>query len=142
MPLTLLPSLPAWQVDPKLAETASPEAQSALRDSLVGPKKKKGPSPKAEKTKAAETAAGHDAGVDGSGTEAKRSLKKGRGTGRGRGRGRGRGKVNGPVYGCSRCRGSPNGCTQCRKPGYTARGPRGKQLKAAESKASKKPAVE
>ena len=43
----------------------------------------------------------------------------------GRGRGRGKGCAGDEkAYGCARCRFAQTGCSQCKRPGYTPRGPR------------------
>ena len=71
---------------------------------------------------------GHGRGNSrGSGAKKANDSKKG---GRGRGGGRGNGSTGrghvindeGRKVGCTRCRFTPKGCTQCRRPGYVARG--------------------
>ena len=67
--------------------------------------------------------------ADGCGKTEARGRGRGRGCGKkGRGDGRDRNDED-RRFGCSRCRQTPTGCSQCRRPGYIARGKPGRPSK-------------
>ena len=93
---------------PKKKATKSPKSpkKKATKSPKKSPKKKATKSPKKASTTASKRPKKSTASVE------KEAL------------------ADGKVYGCARCRFAKLGCTSCRKPGFTPRGPRSKPVKA------------